>query len=152
MRLEVVLIFITSHAVLFWLKMILNYLVHVSCFVLSETDLSVDKSVLSEKKEQQLLAELDTIRHDKEQQILKLKEGLQEKQVEMLSPSDLFEQREKEMLAQKGTQNKYVVHMVTVLTIIEDALVYIYMCIIIMHLHVHNLIFYSILFLTQLSR
>ena len=65
----------------------------------------VNKAVqtVSEKKEQQLLAELDTSRrmcHVKEQQILKLKEELQAKQMEM------FEQREKEMLAQKGIQTK----------------------------------------------
>ena len=41
---------------------------------------------------------------DKDKQILKLKEELRAKQVEMSSPNDLFEQREKEMLEQKGTQ------------------------------------------------
>ena len=65
----------------------------------------VDKAVqiVSEKREQQLLAELDTSRRMcrvKDQQILKLKEELQAKQVEM------FERREKEMLAQIGIQTK----------------------------------------------
>ena len=43
---------------------------------------------------------------DKDQQILKLKEELRTKQEEMTSPSDEFEQREKEMQEQKGTQNQ----------------------------------------------
>ena len=63
----------------------------------------------SKEKEQQLLAELDTIRsmcRDKDQQILRLKEELRAKQEEMTSLSDEFEQREKEIQEQKGTHTK----------------------------------------------
>ena len=71
--------------------------------------LVVDTAVqTASMSELQLQAELRTIKrlsHDKDQQILRLKEKLWVKQEEMTSHSDLFE-REKEMLEQKGTQTK----------------------------------------------
>ena len=75
-------------------------------YVFSPPNIVVDTAaqVASRMKEKQLMAELDTIRPmypDKDQQILRLKQKLQAKQVEMTSHSDLSEQQEK-MLAQKG--------------------------------------------------
>ena len=60
-------------------------------------------------KEQELLEQLDAIKHtywEKDQLISKMKQEMQSKQEEMMSLSDQFEQREKEILEQKGKQNQ----------------------------------------------
>ena len=62
-------------------------------------------------KEQELLEQLDVIRRmykEKDQLISNMKQELQAKQEEMLSLSDQFEQREEEILEQKGKQKRKV--------------------------------------------
>ena len=90
-----------------------NYMYFTVATPTSPVQLAADvtlQTTYQTKSKHQLLAEVDTVRQmyqDKDkQQILRLKEELQAKQGGLTSPSDQFEQREKEMLEQKGTQNQ----------------------------------------------
>ena len=65
-------------------------------------------------KDKQVLKLKEELR-DKDRQVLRLKEELQAKQGGLTSLRSQFEQRDKEMLEQKGTQNQTGIRMMTMM-------------------------------------